>query len=760
MNDELINEYQEDRVEGQKLLKNEEQKNQNSKRFYNILIELYNLPLQNQILVFFFMMYILYLIFIIVMKLTKLDDLNLEISDMTYYSSVGKEYLSNISDTYINIHSLTYDSNMTHFTKGINFLNIYSRELNRINLTYHDANSSFNYDFENLNYLEKIYNVSEPNDNDEYQRFFYQIKSNFSFEIFSKYNPKIRSLDQRLEIQGVNNDILYPMLFVLLPNLIQSAEEHNVRLETIDFISSSFLENQKQKFECDNKYETIYFTFPKYNLEFENFNLMDDIIDPHSACEKDSNGNFLVNFTYNSYNYYNNEEKIFLFNKSINSKKILNQFQRLEDDQKRSNYFSYLSMQKFNNSPKTQILSFIFNIYNDFQDNFLKNSFFNLYSIFYLDDNLIGNENYPFPNTDNLDTSLNYNIINAKSIIITIPQFLESLYVYGFNTTKYYKEYTDDQKAIVNVNDIFVYGNNRKIINPYFDKDAKIFSLISFFSNQVRELKTTGKSTCDNYSYNISDFGYEDLEEDCFSSLCFFNSCVGTEFFFNSVDYLKDKLDCHCLPLFCGDYLKKKMNDSIAKISNRNNLSKTEITQKDWDNYYTYKELNETLFINRFDLNFFNKSLINSGLKCNINFKKKTYFPAENIYSLDMNRDSYYQLNLKISERPFANDGIYVVNYLVNLNKFVYDLYSEFFKEVENLNKIIFICYSVMIVLFSFVCLKKFFNKLNDFKDRIVELNENRILRLINKQTEKKNHFKLKQKNSINKENRENGNFY
>ena len=121
------------------------------------------------------------------------------------------------------------------------------------------------------------------------------------------------------------------------------------------------------------------------------------------------------------------------------------------------------------------------------------------------------------------------------------------------------------------------------------------------------------------------------------------------------------------------------------------------------------------------------------------------------------NAESHYQLNLMISEKPFSNDGTYIISYLINMNELVYGLYQDFYLKVKNLNLTIYICYSILIVLFSFVCLKKFFNKLDEFKNRITELNENKILSMINKQNEKKNLLRLRKLNSFNLEKESSG---
>lgn len=745
MNDGL-NENLEER-EKQKLLKNEDHPSSHgSKRFYNILVELFNLPLQKQILFFFFMMYIIYLLFIIIMKLSKLDNLNMEIADMTYLSAVGKEYFKNIADSYQNIHSMVFDSNMTHLTKGMNFINIYSRELNRVNLTFYDPNpqTSFVYNWESLNNLQLLYNDSDfANSNNNENRFSYSIKGSFAENQFSKFDPRISSEEIRAISKGYNNDMLFPILFVLVPNIIDSVSEHRLRLETINFISSSFERNPNslQKFECRRNTKADYFMFPKYSSSQENFNFMDEVIDPHSSCEKDLSGNY---DTSNSLNYYFVAEKNFT-SKDLNNRKILNRFQRLEDDQKRSNFFSYLSMQKFTRSRTTTgVLSFVFNFYDNLVDYNKYDDIFNHFSIYYPNNNLIENESNTFPNNDRLDPSLTYNIINARRMVLTIPPFLENLYIYGYNVTKYFKEYYDDDHSIVNTNDIFAYGNNSKISNSNFLQDARVFNLIAFIAKQFREIKSGGENTCENYNYNLTDFGYDKPEQECFRDLCQFNSCIGTESFYDARDYLQGNLDCRCLPFFCGNYLEKKIKESIEVFDNSYVNNNPNIQKEQWDNYDFYKKFNETIFYNSFNLDFFKKRSSQSNVKCNINLKKKTFKKPDIIFDDNITPDSYFYLDLKISDRPFTTDGTYIVSYLVNLDNLVYDLYNNFYKEIKDLNYIIFISYSIMIVLFSIVCLNKFFNNLNKFKERIIELNENKILRLINNQNEKKNLAKMK----------------
>lgn len=727
--------------EKQRLISKEEKKfNHSSKRFYNLLIEIFNLPLQKQILIFFFMIYVLYLMFIILMKHSKLDNLNIEIADMTYYSVVGKEYFDKIGDSYKTIHSVGFDSNMTHLTKGINFLNIYTRELNRLNLTYYDSDpkKDFIYNWESLNSLQNLYEEKDFSN----KRFYYSLKGCFKENQFSKYDPIKTSEENRLIYKGYNNNLLFPMLFVLIPNIIDSASDHKLRLETIHFISSTFEKNPySQNYECRKNFTTDYFTFPKYDQSQENFVLMDEVIDPHSSCEKYILGD---NEIRKNLNYYYVVEKNFT-NSDKNNRKILNRFQKLENNQKRSNFFSYLSMQKISKSASTKdVVSFVFNFYDNLVNYNHHGDIFNHFSIFYPRDNLIENESGTFPNNDRLDPNLSYNIINERRMVVTIPPFLENLYIYGYNVTKYFKEYYDDDHSIVNTNDIFAYGNNSKILNTNFNNDAKIFNLIAFLAKQYREINSGMDNTCENYKYDLEDFGYDYPEHTCFKNLCHFNSCIGTEPFFDPQDYLHKFLDCRCLPLFCKNYLKNKIDKNISIVENSLNNNNQKITKEQWNIYDLYKKFNETISYNSFNLDFFKNNSTKTSLKCQINFKRKTWIEIKSVIDAKINPNSYFHLQMKISEKPFTTDGIYVISYLISLDEIIYDLYINFFKEIKDLNFRIFISYSVIIVLFSFVSLRKFFNNLNDFKERIIELNENRILKMINKQNEKKNNARLK----------------
>lgn len=684
--------------------------------FRNVRAEIYNLPLQNQILSFFLIFYFIYLIFLIFMKNLKLTELNSEISDMTYFKSVGVEYLLNLKESYEMVYSVSFDSNMTHFTRGMNFFNIYSRELNRLGLNLLEPNSNFPYvlnTLDNINFtsLNKV-----PN-----QRLDYILNGKFS-EYF-------RDLVAEPKAAAYNNSLLFPMLHTNIPNIIQDANSHNLRLETITTVSSSFITDA-----CIPNTSPNYFAFPNREEGFENFNLMDEMIDPHSNCEKidPSFSNIYQD------NFYKIFEKNFILDiKSLNTKKILNIFQILESDQHYSNFFSYLSSNKFRrgiiNSLKYDLLTFTFNFFDDFSKINLDNNITSHFSIFYFNNNLIDGLN--MKNSSNKS----YNIINIPNTVITIPQFLESLYTYGFKTNKYFLEYSDDEKAIINTQDIFSRDIINKLVNPNFELDSKIFPLISFLENSYIRLNNDQKCIL-NYDPAV-DFGLEN-EKECFQDLCFFNKCMGTEKMFDPYIYLKGNIDCKCLPVYCGDYLINKIINMTEKMNNPSANVSYQSTQE-INEYKDYTEFNQTIFESSFKIDYFENLGKNKNLNCKLHLTQKEYFDSDvNLKGLNESI-SYYQIDMLISKKPFSSDGTFVILYMYNLNDFIYGLYKDFYKEIKKYNISLFIVYSVLIVLLSFICLNKFFNNIKKFRERISGLSEHNILSAINKINERKNLIRI-----------------
>jgi len=219
---------------------------------------------------------------------------------------------------------------------------------------------------------------------------------------------------------------------------------------------------------------------------------------------------------------------------------------------------------------------------------------------------------------------------------------------------------------------------------------------------------------------------------------------MGTEFFYDPAAYLQGNFDCRCLPLFCDKYLENKITNSIKVIEESTGAKNPFFTKLQWQNYDLYKKFNDTVFFNSFNLDFFKNRSSSMNLKCQIDFKRKTFINSNLVIDSNIAPNSYFELDMQISEKPFSTDGIYIVSYLVNSDSVVYNLYDSFFDRIRRLNYIIFILYSVMIVLLSIVSFNEFFNNLNHFKDRIIKLNENEILKHINKYNEKKNLLKMK----------------
>ncbi len=721
-----------------------EEAKKSSRTFDNIKLKFFNYSLHQQILVLFHIFYLFYIIIIIHVKNIKLSDLNTEITEMTYYSTVGKDFLFNITESIRNIHSLSLDSNMTHLTKGLNFLNIYSRELNRINLTYFDSDSEFTYDWTSINTMNNLYNDFKGLNK---KRFYYNIEKSFTTEIFSKFIPKDPSIPNTIKLQGNYNELLFPILFAFIPNLIESTSQNNIALETINIISSSY-ENKN----CFDK--TKYLTFPKYSLVQDNFNLIDDIIDPHSSCENFPNNNKTHT------NYYNIAEKNFTLS-NLQHRKILNVFQKLEDDQRHVNFFSYLSMQKFDhkmNSKRQDILSFVFNFnYNTLENDLKSKILLTHFSIFFFKDNLITLVNNTFSNTQNLNTSLSYNIINSKEIVISIPSYLETLYIYGFNTTKYYKEYQDDEISIINTDDIFSSNSENKILNTKSIKDAKVLNLMAYISNQFMEVRKDKDKICQNYEKSPSHYSLENSEIECLSNLCFFNKCLGTEFFYDSTLFVRGLIKCKCLPLFCGDYLKNKIENAIEKV---NSMEKNEsLSIEDWNNYHIYSKLNELVKNNHLSLDFFNATRNVKEIKCWIDFSKKTNY-IDKTTELMQDVSSVYLLNLKTSDKPFTTEGTYIINYMMNLNELHHVLKKDFYDEVNRLNSLLSLIYFFMIYFSGLVYLRKFYNNLKKFKERIIELNENRIFISINTQEDKNPNKRSKKSNILSQDLLDNGILY
>ena len=157
----------------------------------------------------------------ILIKRDKLDLFKLDISKNTFQRSVGVDYLLDVSKTYKNILSISFDNNMTHLTKGMNFYSIFSKELNRIKAT-----STFTNDTKEI----YINNTSIKNLN--YSNFKIENNTRFIFEI-SKDEEFLKGIHKD---KNEDNSLLFPVLYTFIPNLIDDAKFNNLTLEKVFFI--------------------------------------------------------------------------------------------------------------------------------------------------------------------------------------------------------------------------------------------------------------------------------------------------------------------------------------------------------------------------------------------------------------------------------------------------------------------------------------------------------------------------------------------
>ena len=717
----------------------ENNKHQPNKYEYlnHIIKEIYNLTIKQQILIFSILCYTLLIIAIIFLKSKKIDINKKEITDNIYITVLGNDYLHDITETYKNIHSISFDRNMTHFTKGVNFLSIFTKELNRIK-----ANPSNDNDKENFIIENSIGNLNYNNLNIDNTRFSYTIDENEKKNFFK-------------ENKSNGNYLLFPVFYSLIPNVIFDAEFNGLTLEKVYFIDTKFSANtntNNNTNNCKEGYFSNYFNFPKYKKDDrnKNFYLMDEKVDPHSKCEE----NYAINKNKNDNdndNDNNNNNFFAVFEEDFNnnnnnnlnfySKKILNQIQIKENNMKYTNLYSIIMSNKFKEEKNSNSKS-IFSIGFNFLDNFSlqennQNDKINHFSIAYFENNLLENKKYN--NTmitakDKLFKNLpNYDIVNGRRVVISIPPFMENLYIYGFNTTKYFKEYKDDLHAIVSTEDLFAYGNSSEILNLGFEKDSKNFNLLGFLFKQIVE---SPSNTCGDYSYDMKEFGVLD-EEECFSELCFFNDCIGTENIFNSSIFHKGFINCKCIPLFCGDKSQKiiakteKDFEDYKKIPNyeyENNLI--------FERYNKFQKLKETLKFRESDyFKYIKKN--NKPLQCKINYEKETFI--DNDYINDKvklakkNFGSVYLLDITESKMPFFSkaNGKFIVSYFINLNEFIYELYSNYRATVEYFNSVLLIIYAFLICLSSTIFFYRFIQKIDAFKKRIEEITEDKILKKI-----------------------------
>lgn len=690
----------------------------NKAYFQNILTEIYNLPLQNQILGFFLLFYIMYLIFIIFMKYSKLNDVTKEISDISYFKTVGVEYLANISETYETLHSISFDSNMTHFTRGMNFFNIYSRELNRINVNLLENNTSFPYELSSLN------NIFFDNKN-------YDIQEHQSFVLRKKFSEYFEKMNFNPSQATYNNSLLFPLFYANIPHLIKDAQYHNLYLQSVLIVSSAFTNDK-----CRPNTTPSYFMVPNLIDNTMNFDFLDDIIDPHSYCETTS-PHSLESEDDNLNNFYQIFEKNFALEKnSLSCKKILNAFQETLDDQHYKNYLSYISANKisrkgpFSSDIQNDILSFGFYFKDNFSDVNLDNTIMGHFSIFYFNNNLIkGFEKRDSP-------KISYGVINLPNTVITIPPFLENLYVYGVKTERYFSEYSDDEKAIINTEKIFAVESDDKLVNEIFKNDQKIFRLISFLEKSYMANQENELCSIDEYLDLVLDLSPADIF-DCFKDVCFFNNCMGDEQFFDPAEYQKGYISCKCLPLYCGDYLKNKIKSAIDKIE-KPNQSRSFIHLEQLQTYEVYKEFNDTITERSFSLDYFKSLGKESSLKCKLWFSQKQFY-ENNIDQQFLDGSlSYYKIDISASKKPFSTDGVFIIAYLYNLNDFIYILFKHFYFQVELYNFYLFMTYLVLIFMLSSISLANFFRNLTVFRERISGLSEYNILSAINRLNERK----------------------
>lgn len=661
-----------------------------------ILTKFFDLPMKNQILGFAIIFYFIITLVIIQRRKITLDSFKEDITNNVYIST-GTEYFYGISEMYRNIHSVSLKRNLTNLTKGMNFLSLLTIEMNRINSTstFSDENTK---NYINENSLTKLkFKIINP-------KLSYDLNENFNFDNLNK------------EKFFKDNSFLFPIYYSLIPNLIDDASFNNFQLERVYFVDSKFKNNTCEGF-------TNYFSFPKYDKKFKNFYLMDEKVDPHSNCEKDS---IFKNFT----NFFQNYEENFAKNSKF-SRKLINQIQRKENDMTYKNFFAIIQSTKtINNIERSDIISIGFNFINNLSKINNKNNFLSHFSIAYLENNMLENYTntikYPIRNEKSPDLP-SYDIINGKRIVLTIPPFLENIYKFGYNKSIYFKQYVDDFGAIVNPEDLFAYGENSTILKTEFQTDAKNFNLIGFLGKQIL---TTPNYTCSNIDYDIKDFGILSIEE-CLKDMCLFNDCIGTESIFESNVFQKNLIKCECIPYFCGKYLIKtinQVNESYTKYLKDDNLT----YNKDLTNNYSNKiKLNET--INKYDLqtDFF-KFLGNYTLDCEITLDKKKKLSTQNGISFDK---SMFRLNMMKSKLPF--DGVLLANYMIDLNYFFYELYLNFLNLIDTRNFYLMLIHSILLIFASsFIFLNKFRKKINDFEKRIDELNEFHILKAINDKNE------------------------
>lgn len=676
-----------------------------------IIIEIYNLSIKKQILIFSFLLYTLFILAIIFLKYQKMNINKTEISDNLYRAVVGKDYFHDLTETYKNIHSLSFDRNMTHFTKGVNFLSVFSRELNRIKANPVNEKNKENFIAEN-----SLKNLNYENLNVNNDRLNFKIDENEKKKFF-KENKKN------------GNFLLFPIYYTMIPNLIDDAKFNDLKLEKIYFVDSAF-----SKGECEE--DTNYFTFPKYKENLNNFYLFDEKADPHSKCEKDYNiiqNNFFVNYEVE----FSKEKKF--------SSKIFNQIQMKEDDMKYTNLFSIIMSNNFkdfnNDNNKNSILSIGFNFIDDFslkKNN--QNNKINHFSIAYYDANLLKNYDNTMESVKNktIEELPRYDIVNGKRQVLTIPPFMENLYIHGYEANKYFKEYKDDLHAIVSTKEIFSIRDNSAMLNLGFEKDSKNFNLLAFLFKQTI---TFPENLCADNDYELTDFGVLD-ESDCFKGLCFFNECVGTENIFNATIFQEGFVECKCLPLFCGNYTQKRIkqtNDTYFKykeekinnqLKNSTSFDNTDEVKKIINEYSNFQKLEKALkYLNGDYFKYLKKN--NKTLQCKLNYEKKRSIGC-NDENLDVKRaDSVFLVDISLSKMPFFSEGRFVVSYLINLNEFIYELYLHYAEEIEYYNSFLLFIYCFLIWLSSVIFFYRFVEKIDKFKERIDRLTEDKILQKI-----------------------------
>jgi hypothetical protein len=726
---------------------NSNSKKPKKKTYLNYIIKkMYNLSIKQQILIVSFLIYLCLFVILMGIKLKKINLIRREIVDNTYILVIGKDYLNDITRTLRNIHSISFDRNMTHFTKGVNFFSILTKELNRIKANPSDLSNPSNVNKENFIVNSSIENLNFKKQNNE--KLIYSIDKKENSE-FQKKNQKEKN----------GNFLLYPIFYSLIPNLIFDAKFNGLSLEKVYFVDSKFSNKDKG---CQKDYNTKYFTYPKYEEHFKNFYLMDHKADPHSKCEE----NFKISEDKNF--FWNFEEDLFTnslsdnningnINKDFYSKKIFNQIQNKENDMKFSNLYTVIMSNvfksKFDNQNNlidrtTSVFSIGFNFLDNFSDKEIsQNKKMNQLSILYFNDNLLKNYNNDMRIARNRSITEipNYDIVNRNKIIFTVSPFIKNLYIHGFNTTKYFKEYDNDNNPIINTDDLFGKKYHHGVLNMGFEKDSMTFNVLSFL---IEQIKSFPDNTCNDYNYKMKDFGVLD-EQECFKDLCHFNECTGNEEIFNSSIFSEGFIKCECLPFFCNEKTMKLIektnqafidnNDKQFERDQKNNIKDKKIFEI-IKRYNKFQKLNNSLgFFNTDYFGYLKKN--NKTLKCTINYEKEKLIDSNEDISRKINKDSRYLLEISLSKMPFHSNGKFILSYFFNLNEFVYDLFLDYRKEIKNFNLILLIIYGILICFYSIIFFKRFFNLLDRLTEKMQRLTEPKILSKIlnrNKFSEKK----------------------